>query len=152
MIHRIRNVVKPLQYRLILCLSLTTPLHADAVELVVRISSQASPGGEVVCALFSDPDGFPMDNSTARVQWLAADSQDVSCRFADVPAGSYAVSIGHDMNGNKQVDMNFLGMPTEQWGVSNNIRPRLRSPRFSEASFEVIADPQVQYIDIQVAQ
>jgi uncharacterized protein (DUF2141 family) len=56
-------------------------------------------------------------------------------------------------------------MPTEQWGVSNNVRPTLRAPpcaphlarpilrapRFEEAAFKVIAGTEQLIIDIKVA-
>jgi uncharacterized protein (DUF2141 family) len=41
------------------------------------------------------------------------------------------------------VDANFLGIPTEAWGVSNNVRPALRAPRFEEASFKVASGQSV---------
>ena len=59
------------------------------------------------------------------------------CRFPDVAPGGHAVSVGHDLNGNKRVDVDLLGRPNEPWGVSNNVRPTLRAPRFEEALFKV---------------
>ena len=50
-----------------------------------------------------------------------------------------------------RVDANFIGLPTEQWGVSNNARPTLRAARFEEASFKVAADTKDVVIDIKVA-
>ena len=47
-----------------------------------------------------------MDTSGARQLWQAADAKGVTCRYCDVPKGTYAVSIGHDLNGNKRVDTN----------------------------------------------
>ncbi len=81
----------------------------------------------------------------------AADAKGVTCRYSDVPEGSYAVSIGHDLNGNRRVDANFIGLPTEQWGVSNNARPNLRAPRFDEAMFKLVAGAKEVVIDIKVA-
>ena len=124
---------------------------SSAAELVVRISGLVEPLGQVGCSLFAGANGFPMDNAGARVMWLAADTKGVTCRFADVAEGSYAVSIGHDLNGNKRVDTNFIGLPTEQWGVSKNARPSLRAPRFDEAVFKVAADAREVVIDIKVA-
>jgi uncharacterized protein (DUF2141 family) len=129
-------------------------LHAgagSAAELVIRVSGLSEPLGQVGCSLFAGATGFPMDNSSARVLWLPADAKGVTCRFSDVPEGSYAVSIGHDLNGNRRVDTNFIGLPTEQWGVSNNARPSLRAPRFEEAVFKVAADATEVLIDIKVA-
>jgi uncharacterized protein (DUF2141 family) len=122
-----------------------------AADVVVRVSGLTEPLGQVGCSLFAGATGFPMDPGAARNQWLPAEARGVTCRFNDVPEGTYAVSIGHDLNGNKRVDTNFLGLPTEQWGVSNNARPTLRAPRFDEASFKVAADAKDLLIDIKVA-
>lgn len=125
------------------------PAVCAAAEVVVRISGLTEPLGQVDCALFAGPKGFPMDNAAARTQSHAADAKGVTCRYSDVAEGTYAVSIGHDRNGNKRVDTNFLGMPKEQWGVSNNVRPSLRAPRFNEAMFKVSATSNEVVIDIK---
>jgi uncharacterized protein (DUF2141 family) len=124
---------------------------SQAAEVVVRVSGLSEPLGQVGCSLFAGAAGFPMDNTSARNLWLPADAKGVTCRFNDVPEGTYAVSIGHDVNGNKRVDTNFIGLPIEQWGVSNNAQPTLRAPRFDEASFKVAADAKEVVIDIKVA-
>lgn len=146
-----RTAVQHRSILLLAALSVALPIGAPAAELVVRITGLSKPLGNVGCSLFAGPSGFPMDNSTARVMWQAADAKGVTCRYGDVPEGSYAVSIGHDLNGNKRVDTNFVGLPTEQWGVSGNVRPRLRAPRYDEAAFMVGADVTEVVIDIKVA-
>lgn len=124
---------------------------SGAAEVVVRVGGLTDPLGQVGCSLFAGAAGFPMDNTSARNVWLPANGKGVTCRFSDVPEGTYAVSIGHDLNGNKRVDTNFIGLPTEQWGVSNDARPTLRAPRFDEASFKVAADAKDVVVDIKVA-
>lgn len=136
---------------LLMALLVTAGSTSSAAEVVVRVSGLSEPLGQVGCSLFAGAGGFPMDNSSARNLWLPADAKGVTCRFNDVPEGTYAVSIGHDLNGNMLVDTNFIGLPTEQWGVSNNARPTLRAPRFDEASFKVAADAKGVVIDIKVA-
>jgi len=123
---------------------------AIAAELEVRIGGVASDAGEVGCTLYAGPAGFPMDPATARSVWLPARASGVVCRFADVPPGDYAVAVSHDLNGNKKTDTNILGIPTEAWGVSNNVRPGLRAPRFDEARFAV-CDCAALAIDVAVA-
>jgi len=44
-----------------------------------------------------------------------------------------------------------LGAAIEPWGVSNNVRPSLRAPRFDEAAFKVPADARDLLVVIQVA-
>lgn len=36
----------------------------------------------------------------------------------DVARGKYAVSIDQDVNGNKSVNTDVIGVPTEQWGMA----------------------------------
>lgn len=142
---------RPARGALLAALALGVCSASGAAEVIVRINGLAEPLGQVGCSLFASADGFPMDNSGARNLWLRAEPQGVTCRFANVPEGRYAVSVGHDRNGNQRVDTNFVGLPTEQWGVSNNARPALRAPRFDEAAIKVAADAQDIVIDIKVA-
>ncbi|WP_128000823.1 DUF2141 domain-containing protein [Piscinibacter defluvii] len=131
-------------------LLLAGPARAAATEVVVRVSGLAGSAGEIGCALFPAGTAFPMDAGGARQVWVKADAAGVACRFADVAPGTWAVSVSHDLNGNRKVDTNFLGMPTEAWGVSNNVRPTLRAPRFDEAAFKV-ADGQPVELEVRVA-
>jgi uncharacterized protein (DUF2141 family) len=126
------------------------PTQAHAAELIVKVTGIGEAPGQIGCALFKGPTGFPMDNSATQQQWQAADPKGVSCKFSDVADGSYAVSVSYDLNGNKKVDTNFLGIPTEAWGVSNNVRPALRAPRFEEAVFKMV-DGKDLTLDIKVA-
>lgn len=131
-------------------LLLAGTVRAAATEVVVRVSGIAASTGEIGCALFSAGTAFPMEVGGVRQMWVKADAAGVACRFADVAAGTWAVSVSHDLNGNRKVDTNFLGIPTEAWGVSNNVRPTLRAPRFDEAAFKV-ADGQPVELDVKVA-
>lgn len=124
---------------------------AWAADLVVKVTGIRSEVGEIGCALYSGPDGFPMEPTKAvMVQRHAARPGEVECRFTGLKRGVYAVAVSHDLNGNQRTDTNFLGMPTEDWGVSNNVRPSLRPPKFDEAQVGIgAADLEIQ---IKVAQ
>ena len=54
-------------------------------------------------------------------------------------AGNYAVQVMHDENDNNKLDTNFLGIPSEGYGFSNNPNV-MRRAHFDEARFEVGAD------------
>ena len=113
---------------------------AAAGELVVRIENVANAAGEVGCALYRSDAGFPMDSTVAEQQWQRAVSSGVVCRFTGLPAGRYAIAVSHDLDGDRRTDTNLVGIPTEAWGVSNNVRPMFRAPRFEEAAVAVPGD------------
>jgi uncharacterized protein (DUF2141 family) len=124
-------------------------LSAQSEELTVKVTGIKKNKGEIACALFKTPEGFPMDLSKPQLIWMAADAVEVNCKFTELTPGDYSLSVAHDENGNKKVDTNFVGMPTEAWGVSNNIRPLMRAPRWQEAQFTV-SSGQNKSLNIQI--
>lgn len=98
------------------------PVTAAAAELVVRITGLSEPLGRVGRSLFAGPAGFPMDNAEARQLSQAAEPGSVICRYGDVPEGTYAVSLGHEVDGNRRVDTDFLGLPADDKEVAIDVR------------------------------
>ncbi|MEO0769337.1 MAG: DUF2141 domain-containing protein [Cyanobacteria bacterium J06649_4] len=111
---------------------------AQAATLSVNIDNLETTEGAVGCALFNIPDGFPNDYISVPNQLVQPQANGTAyCEFSNVPPGTYAVSVMHDLNGNLRLDTNFLGIPREAWGVSNNVRPALSAPSFDSAKFSM---------------
>ncbi len=64
-------------------------------------------------------------------------------RFEGVPHGTYALAVIHDENDNGKLDT-FMGMPREGFGFSRNPGIGFGPPRFTSASFDVVAATNVQ--------
>ena len=52
-------------------------------------------------------------------------------------AGVYAIAIYHDKNANRRFDKNFLGLPSEPYGISNNPPINFGPPSLEESAFKV---------------
>jgi uncharacterized protein (DUF2141 family) len=50
-----------------------------------------------------------------------------------LPPGRWAISIFQDLNGNRRLDTNLLGIPTEASGSSNDAPARWSAPKFADA-------------------
>jgi len=111
-------------------------INALATEIIVNVESEIGTGN-IGCALFSSPDGFPMNTEKALQQFKPNTSNKAQFTFSNVKAGTYSISVFNDQNDNKVIDTNLFGIPKEEWGVSNNIKPKLKAPKFEEASFVV---------------
>ncbi len=74
---------------------------------------------------------------------IAADSERMILRFDAVPPGRYAISMYQDLNNNRQLDSNMLGIPKEPFGFSNNHPVRFGPPSFESASFVVTTDVRI---------
>jgi len=57
------------------------------------------------------------------------------CDFEDIPLGAYALAVVHDENMNGKLDTNWLGIPTEGYGFSNEAKALLGAPSFSATRF-----------------
>lgn len=125
-------------------------LEAQSVStgtLIVHVTGMRNTKGNIRAALFMSAKGFPSDASQA-VQTQAADidpkSRDAQIVFKDLRESVYAVSVFHDENMNQKLDKNFLGIPKEGYGASNNPRKRMGPPSFDEAKFELNGEQSIE--------
>ena len=109
-------------------------------SLTVNITDSKHDDGSAGFALWNGPEGFPEEIEHAiRITYVPVVAGVASASFEDLAPGRYAVTVYNDRNGNETFDKNWLGIPRESWGVSNNARPRLRAPGYGEAVFEIDA-------------
>jgi uncharacterized protein (DUF2141 family) len=102
----------------------------------VEIAGLLNDKGQVLCAIYSSADGFPREGDKA----LAHANSPISgrhavCDFPGLNAGTYAISAFHDENSNGKLDTNFMGIPREGVGASNNAKGHFGPPKFDAAVF-----------------
>jgi uncharacterized protein (DUF2141 family) len=86
----------------------------------------------------SDPRVYPdcEKGRPIRSQKAPISNGKVVLTYTGLKDGVYAIAAIHDENGNGKLDTNFLGIPTEGIGISNN--PQLMgAPKFDEAKFSI---------------
>jgi uncharacterized protein (DUF2141 family) len=106
-------------------------------RITVEVNALRSAKGVVRCSLFASADGFPKDTARALALTVAPSIANgrALCIFDNVKPGTYAVGFIHDENNNGKLDTNFLGMPTEGYGASNDARGTMGPPKFDAAAF-----------------
>ena len=113
-------------------ISMTIGLSAGDIRL--HITGTSHPLGNVYVGLYKRSKGFlHIDRTYKKIIRKAKNSLD--CRFRHVPKGTYAIAIFHDANKNGKLDTNFLGIPKEQTGTSNNVVTHFGPPSFEKARF-----------------
>jgi outer membrane protein len=126
-------------------MGLLLPLAAgpvSAAELSVQLENPP-PSGTVALALFSSANTFGDLRDPARLETYTLDGRD---RYVlkDIPAGEYALMVYYDENENLDIDKNFIGIPTEPLGFSNNYRPK-GPPSYSRAAFTLAQEQQLEF-------
>lgn len=71
---------------------------------------------------------------------LPVESADFVYVLKDIPLGTYAIAISQDVNGNGKQDTNWIGIPKEPYGFSNNAKGKMGPPDFEDAKFELTKD------------
>ncbi len=107
-------------------------------RIIVNVRAKSARGA-VVCRLYGTdsertfPRRAAQPRMTTRVRLTSVNAR---CVFEGVAAGTYAIGVYQDENDNGQLDTGIFGIPVEPMGVSNNVRPLLGPPSFSDARFQ----------------
>jgi uncharacterized protein (DUF2141 family) len=108
---------------------------AEATLVRVTVTNVRDPGGVLMVGVYDRPDnwlGVPPAKSIEVP--VAPNLRDGSVVLElRLPPGRYAVSLFQDLNGNRRLDTNFLGIPKEASGSSNNPPTRWGPPKFADA-------------------
>ncbi|MGB9702601.1 MAG: DUF2141 domain-containing protein [Candidatus Kapaibacteriota bacterium] len=132
---------------LILVMFMTTPVllfsknNPDSLySLTIKIEDIHSNQGNIRVHLYdvNNQEAFPTKSILAnhlKIGEIRNNSSIVT--FEALPPGIYAFTVHHDENLNEKMDRNFLGMPTEGWALSNNIKPLLQLPTFQKCCFNL---------------
>lgn len=120
---------------------------ARTYTLTIQVEGVDQKPGNIGVLVFSANDlrGWPEDRTLALKDIVVpAHPGTVTVIVPGLTAGDYGVALIHDVNMNHKLDKNFLGMPKEQWGMSNNPHATVKAPPFSKAKFAMDADKEIR--------
>ena len=129
------------------------PLSGSADTLTVTVNN-IKKAGEIHVAVYDNAEAFEADRGEKG--GAAPGITEGTIEMVDpgsvpyvyeLPPGTYAIGIFHDVNLNNKMDNNFFGIPKEQYGFSNNARALFEPPNFEDAAF-VLSGSTAQSIDL----
>ena len=116
----------------------------------VDIVGMHSNDGKVYCSLYSSADGFPDEFAkAAKTATSGITNEQAACEFDSVTPGDYAISVYQDENSNGKLDRNFMGIPKEGVGASNDAKGSFGPPKFADARFSYKGGPHELTIHLQ---
>jgi uncharacterized protein (DUF2141 family) len=108
-----------------------------ACKLVIHVDGFHNDKGNLGATIFKSADGWPEKTENAFRHGPFPITGNTGVATFDLPAGDYGVAVIDDINGNKKLDRNFLGIPTEGFGFANNPKVNLSAPPYSAAIVHV---------------
>ena len=121
---------------LLVCV-LAPAVAAPLAALIVKVEKVSPRGGDVRVALYTRA-SYPLDDADPVIDGVVpAKPGETIVTLQGIKPGTYAVKLFQDFNRNGEFDMNWLGLPLEKYGFSNDVRPMFSEPPFDATKFEL---------------
>ncbi len=119
-------------------------VFAQQNVLTVNITGIKSIKGDIYVYLYTSEEGFPIEISKAsEFKKIKLTKNNTSIYFKNLKSGTYAVSVYQDIDKNGEINQNFLGIPKEPVGVSNNAEGFMGAPKYEDAKFSLNANKSI---------
>ncbi len=105
-------------------------------NLTVIITGLENTNGDIQIGLFNSKESYNGKKKKFKGAIIKIKTKDVKWELKDIPFGVYAIKAFHDENSNDKIDTNFIGIPTESYGFSNNVKGFFGPPGFDKAKFK----------------
>ena len=114
--------------------SFSSQQAGERLTLKLTVSNIKNAVGDMYIAVYADEATYMKDRFAEAIAPIETEGTlDVEIK---IPKGTYAITIFHDENGDAKLNTNFVGIPKEPFGFSNNPKMMFGPPNFKEASFD----------------
>jgi uncharacterized protein (DUF2141 family) len=124
---------------IIIAVVFTAPLFAQSGHIEVTITGIQNTKGTIEIGVYDSKSSFPNYGNAVKVARVPPKKKGtLKHTFENLPDGTYAVAVWHDVNGNREIDKNILGAPKEAYGFSKNNFGTFGPPNFKDVSFQIV--------------
>ena len=114
-------------------------VHAQSGSVQLEINNiDADKGGNLIISLYDDEESYPKAGESIQVQIMEVTASSMRHTFKGLVDGNYAVVAFQDYDKSKSLRKNFIGMPKEPIGFSQNNKISFGAPSFEESRFQVM--------------
>ncbi len=113
------------------------PWVATADSLTLTIPNVESSEGRIMVQLLASEAQFRGESPAYGAVQQSVTTGEYRLTFGSLPAGTYALRVMHDMDGDGKLNSNIVGMPTEPWVMSNNAVGNFGPPDWDAVKFTV---------------
>jgi uncharacterized protein (DUF2141 family) len=117
----------------------TKPIVATVKKqkpLTITITNLKSETAPIIFSVYEDEDTYLDPKAQLKTYRFVPKKKTLKITLTDLKFGTYAIAFYQDINNSKAIDKNGLGIPTEPYAFSNDIRPKLSAPSFEDCKFD----------------
>lgn len=131
---------------ILLCSFIPKPI-LEKETLILKVTNIKKAVGDIYVAIYNNKTDY-MENQFSEAM-IPVESKAAHEIILELPTGKYAITIFHDINQDGELSTNFLGIPKEPYGFSNNPKAKFGPPSFEESLFEFKEKGQVIEIELK---
>jgi len=129
--------MKPILITFLFC-TLLSCLHAgETFSLTVTVTNIPGAKGNLLVGIYDSAESFTDTPLPISPKVAVTTTGNVVATVENLKPGTYAIAIIQDLNGNGELDRNFLGMPKEPLAFSVITEIPKGKPDFAACSFEI---------------
>lgn len=123
----------------LICAWIAAQGFAQTGTIILNVTQiQTDKGGEISAGIFVRKN-FPKVGKQLVGQEKSVTGKSMQLIFENVPVGEYGVVAFQDIDKNKDLKTNFVGLPKEPIGFSNDAKIKFGPPDFDDAKVKVEA-------------
>ena len=107
----------------------------DTGELLIEIENVTVPEGIIWVGIYDSEEHYMVKEKAIVEGYEVNDTGRKMIRVNPLEYGNYAIALFHDINGNGELDRNWIGIPVEPYAFSKRPKTKWRLPRFREIVF-----------------
>jgi uncharacterized protein (DUF2141 family) len=108
---------------------------SETGTLVVMLKNLPNNEGVVMVALSNTQENYEADGASFMGEMAKIKELKAEVTFDSLLYGEYALKVFHDEDEDKELDTNFLGIPSEAYGFSNNAEGSFGPAAWEDAKF-----------------
>lgn len=109
-----------------------------AQNLTIEVRDIEEPQGQLYVAIYHSKETFLKKPLAAFRVDVKEKVLSIPCQ--GLPAGTYAISLFQDENGNRKLDTGIFGIPKEKYGFSNDAEGVMGPPSYDKCRFTFAGD------------
>lgn len=107
----------------------------EQTSLIVIISNLTAEKAPVMVTFYQKKNKFLSLTDIFKTYKFIPVGNQLTVKIDDLKYGEYAIAAFQDVNANGVIGKNLIGIPKEPYGFSNNYKPTIKAPRFSDCRF-----------------
>ena len=126
-----------------------TALTSDKGNLVVEINRIKTKKGLLCWAVYNREDHFLVGGQNHKSDCVEIQNiPSTTFQIEELEFGTYSLALFHDSDYDRQMASNWIGVPKDAFGFSNNKVYKWRKPEFKECNISFTQDRQKIEIDL----